>query len=116
MELLARELNLTIPRALHYAATKSTHGGSTEDHIHKNLPYGLDGIFDPTANMTLDLRIGAQVQIIGQSQEDVRRWGNIGVIVKSLGGVDDEGHYSIRLGDEKTGILRVLGRWWLEDA
>merc|ERR1712176_1545194 len=114
MELLARELEARIPRALHYAATKPEVDG--EEHVYEALPYLADGHFSSSATMTLDLRVGSKVKIVGQSEEDRSRWGDVGEVVESLGGMRDEGHYCIRLGDKSTGILRVLGRWWLDDA
>lgn len=114
MELLARELETLIPRALHYAATKPEADG--EEHIYEGLPYLADGHFSSSATMSLDLRVGSKVKIVGQSEDDCTRWGDVGEVVESLGGMRDEGHYCIRLGDTNTGILRVLGRWWVDDA
>lgn len=118
MEMLAAEMGFEAPSApmpVVYATVPAAK--QEQEHVYTGLPYAPDGRRDETASMTLDLRVGHIVRVIGQKDGDRQKWGDKGTVVESRGGTLDEGHYSILLGENpKTAILRVLGRWWLDAA
>jgi len=118
MEMLAAEMGFDAPSASMPGVCAMMPAARMEQqHVYTGLPYALDGRRDETSSMTLDLRVGHSVRIIGQKDEDCQKWGDKGTVVESRGGTLDEGHYSILVGENpKTAILRVLGRWWLDAA
>eukprot|EP00971_Amphidinium_carterae_P079545 1574116-Amphidinium_carterae.1 len=73
MEMLAAEMRFDIPQAQANLPTQVS-----ELHVFPNLPYTKDGLLSSTSTVTLDLRPGARVRIVGQQGWDKERWGEVG--------------------------------------
>lgn len=79
-----------------------------------HAPYGADGCREPGARLSLDFQPGQQFLLLGQPDWDKARHGRRCTVVQSAKELQSEGHVTVKM--EKTGELRVLGRWWLEAA
>jgi NAD-dependent SIR2 family protein deacetylase len=111
MELLAEELGLTVPPHAEPLPW-------SEAPVWKGLPYNPNGERDPKCSMTLDLRPGRTLRVINQPKWDEERYGDTCEVVQSSDIFAREGHIQVRFGQagSSKSILRVLGRWWLQDA
>jgi len=105
---------LVVELELEVAAASSGAATDTEQ-IFDNLPYDEKGAFKSGAKLSLDLREGSKVGIVNQPDWDKKRWGPMGVVIQAQNSLQEEGHIAIRMGGE-GGVIRVLGRWWLDDA
>jgi len=111
MELLAEEMALTIPPEPEARAWNTA-------PIFTGLPYNSEGIKDPKCSMTLDLRPGSKLRVINQPEWDEERYGSVCQVVEPADIFSREGHIQVRFGpaNSSRSIMRVLGRWWLQDA
>jgi len=111
MELLAEELDLTVPPA---PAPRPWPGPL----VLTGLPYRPDGCRDRGASLTLDLRPGQRLRVVRQPAWDEERLGETCEVVEAADIFAREGHVALLFGKRgsSNSVQRVLGRWWLEDA
>lgn len=110
MELLSKEMGFKVAQSLETPTTAKQH----QADVYTDLPYSADGKLSKGSKLTLDLRPGSRVRIINQQDWDKESWGDIGVVLEPQDSLTEECHYAIRLG--KNGVVRVLGKWWLDAA
>merc|ERR1712072_1242209 len=111
MELLAEEMALTVPPVPEPSPwSKAT--------VLTGLPYNSEGVKDPKCSMTLDFHPGSKLRVINQPKWDEERYGNTCEVVEPADMFAREGHIQVRFGPagSSKSIMRVLGRWWLQDA
>jgi NAD-dependent SIR2 family protein deacetylase len=106
---------LVVELELEVAAASSCVAADKEQ-IFENLPYDETGALNSGAKLSLDLREGSKVRIVNQPAWDKAKWGPMGVVIQAQTSLQEEGHIAIRMGEGEGGVIRVLGRWWLEDA
>jgi len=111
MELLMEEMALPVPPAPQPRPWNAS-------PVLTGLPYSAEGFKDTRCSLTLDLRAGKKLRVVNQPKWDEERYGNICEVVESSGTFAREGHIQVRFGlaTSSKSIVRVLGRWWLQDA
>lgn len=113
-ELLAAALDMTVPQQ-----------PSVEpcvDPVWQDLPYTKDGVkmlHSPAKGegLTLDLRPGSQLRVIGQPDWDVKKVGDTCCVVEPKEFEKNEGHICVRFGPKEAPIChRIVGGWFLAEA
>jgi hypothetical protein len=123
-ELLAQEMGFAIPSD---DPSIEMFPRANVEPVFTNLPYhGKSGRRVPVGGktmMTLDLRVGAKLRLLGQPEWDrvaVAKWdkdttlrdelkGAVAVVI----GRRDDGHFTLLVGGVQQ---RVLGSWWIKEA
>merc|ERR1712139_103639 len=113
MEMLAAELNLSVPEACAHRPW-----AEPENLVLRDLPYGSDGRRSSSGRLTLDLRPGSKLRIVNQPTWDYESFGNTCEVTESPDFRAREGHISLLFGKagRQASTVRVLGRWWLDGA